>query len=144
MHYFRILLHVSSLRLYADITSIRHRVHHARADLRTCAGISQPDESIQSRAILKILDMFFERNRQRRLQTIHYYAILKIVDIEVLISQTQLALIYPALKKKMDSWIYAQRNSSLQSEIHIHYFRNQDFFDSTLLCVCLIFQETIQ
>ena len=99
MHYFRILLHVSSLRLYADITSIRHRVHHARADLRTCAGISQPDESIQSRAILKILDMFFERNRQRRLQTIHYYAILKIVDIEVLISQTQLALIYPALKK---------------------------------------------
>ena len=102
MHYFRILLHVSSLRLYADITSIRHRVHHARADLRTCAGISQPDESIQSRAILKILDMFFERNRQRRLQTIHYYAISKIVDIEVLISQTQLALIYPALKKR---WI---------------------------------------
>ena len=60
----------------------------------------RPDESIQSRAILKILDMFFERNRQHRLQTIHYYAILKIVDSEVLISQTQLALIYPAFKKR--------------------------------------------
>ena len=100
MHYFRILLHVSSLRLYADITSIRHRVHHARADLRTCAGISQPDESIQSRAILKILDMFFERNRQRRLQTIHYYVISKIVDIESLVTQEGSVSKYPAFKKR--------------------------------------------
>ena len=52
--------------------------------------------------------MFFARNRQRRLEAIHYYAISKKVDIEGLISQTQLALGYPALKKR---WIpgYALR-----------------------------------
>lgn len=44
--------------------------------------------------------MFFARNRQLRLQTIHYYTISKIVDIEDLISQTQFALGYPAFKKR--------------------------------------------
>lgn len=60
----------------------------------------QTDGSIQSWAILKILDMIFARNRQRRLQTIHYCAISKKVDIEGLIFQTQLALRYPAFKKR--------------------------------------------
>ena len=46
--------------------------------------------------------MFSAGNRQRRLQTIHYYVISKIVDIEGLIYETQLTLIYPAFKKR---WI---------------------------------------
>ena len=46
--------------------------------------------------------MFFTWNRQHQLQTIHYYAISKIVDIKGLISQTQLALRYPAFKKRMN------------------------------------------
>lgn len=134
---------MSSLRARTDIPSIRHRVHYARAGLRPYASIPKTDKSIQSRAILKILDMIFARNSRCRLQTIHYYVISKIVDITGLISKTQLALRYPAFKKK-NSWIFAHRNSSLRSEIHIYYFRNQDFFDSTLLCLCLIFQKTIQ
>ena len=41
-------------------------------------------------------------------------------------------------------WISAERNSSLKSEIHIHYFKKRGLFDSTLICVCLISQKTIQ
>ncbi len=44
--------------------------------------------------------MFFVRNRQCCLQTIHYYVISKIVDSEGLISKTQLALRYPAFTKR--------------------------------------------
>ena len=64
------------------------------------ASEARSDESIQSKAILKILDMFFVRNRQCCLQTIHYYVISKIVDSESLISKTQLALRYPAFTKR--------------------------------------------
>ena len=39
-------------------------------------------DSIQSRAILKILDMFFARNRRRRLQTIHCYEVT-VVKVEI-------------------------------------------------------------
>ena len=41
-------------------------------------------------------------------------------------------------------WISAERNSSLKSEIHIHYFKKRGLFDGTLICVCLISQKTIQ
>ena len=44
--------------------------------------------------------MFFDRNHRQRLQTIHYYAISKIVDIKDLIYQIQLALRYPAFKNR--------------------------------------------
>lgn len=94
-HYVR-----ASLPPCADIPSIRHRVHHARAGLQSCASIPKPDESIQSKAILKILDMFFALNRQRRLQTIHYYVISKIVDIESLVTQEGSVSKYPAFKKR--------------------------------------------
>ena len=100
IHDFRILLSMSSLRARTDIPSIRHRVHYARAGLRPYASIPKTDKSIQSRAILKILDMIFARNSRCRLQTIHYYVISKIVDITGLISKTQLALRYPAFKKR--------------------------------------------
>ena len=30
------------------------------------------------------------------------------------------------------------------SEIHIHYFEKRGFFDSTLICVCMISQKSIQ
>ena len=39
IHDFQIMLCVSSLLSYADILSIRHRVHHAQAGLRPCANI---------------------------------------------------------------------------------------------------------
>ena len=42
-------------------------------------------DSIQSRAILKILDMFFARNRRRRLQTIHCYEVT-VVKVEIFVS----------------------------------------------------------
>ena len=47
------------------------------------------------------------------------------------------------LKKKI-YWISTERNSSLMSEIHIHYFEKRGFFDSTLICVCMISQKSIQ
>ena len=116
------MLCVSSLRLCADICLILAKAWRTSPGLRSvltsllsntktaiavsglpeCADIPQSDESIQSKAILKILDMFFTWNRQHQLQTIHYYAISKIVDIKGLISQTQLALRYPAFKKRMN------------------------------------------
>ena len=49
-----------------------------------------------------------------------------------------------SIKKKKVYWISAERNSSLKSEIHIHYFKKRGLFDGTLICVCLISQKTIQ
>lgn len=41
-------------------------------------------------------------------------------------------------------WISAYRNSSQKPEIHIHYLKNPDRLDVTLICVCMISQKTIQ
>lgn len=117
---------MSSLRSRTDIPSIRHRVYYARAGLRPYASIPKTDKSIQSRAILKILDMIFARNSRCRLQTIHYYVISKIVDITGLISKTQLALRYPAFKKRkipgyslIEILLYGPKSISTILEIRI-------------------------
>ncbi|MDO5833642.1 MAG: hypothetical protein Q4Q21_03455 [Lachnospiraceae bacterium] len=47
------------------------------------------------------------------------------------------------LEKKF-FWISAYGNSSLKPEIHIHYLKNPGRLDSTLICVCMILQKTIQ
>ena len=41
-------------------------------------------------------------------------------------------------------WILAYGNSSLKPEMHIHYLKNPDRLDSTLICVCMIPKKTIQ
>ena len=104
----------------------------------------QTDGSIQSWAILKILDMIFAQNCQRRLQTIYYYVISKIVDIEGLISHTQLALRYPAFTKSRipgytlrEILLYGSKSISTILKIRISSI-------ARFLCICLIFQKTIQ
>ena len=41
-------------------------------------------------------------------------------------------------------WISAYGKASLKPEIHIHYLKNPDRLDVTLICVCMISQKTIQ
>lgn len=70
--------------------------------------------------------MIFAQNCQRRLQTIYYYVISKIVDIKSLISETQLALRYPAFTKSripgytlIEILLYGPKSISTILEIRI-------------------------
>ena len=61
-----------------------------------------------------------------------------------LISQCEIRARVSSILKKKLYWISAQKNSSPKLEMHIYFLKNQGRLDSTLICVCLISQKTIQ